>query len=341
MENKNEIKNNVKNVTFFLGNGFDLNMGLDTSYEKFVYYYINNVKSDNIDVNKLKELLKQDDENWCDLELEIGKLTAKFDDVNSFYNAFCDMGNELLKYLINEEKKFELKTELEKKSIAQNFMDDILILFNKTKDNTLINVNFLTLNYTKLIHKLVSIINTDEKLHSFLTSKNIIFKDVISCHGNWEEGKICFGVNNKLQIVNRKMFDNRPRIMQQLIKPKRGLIFNKENVKRSEEVIAKSNLIVSYGCSFGITDNYWVQLISEWMGRVYNDDGVATNMRRQNVFDDISLWVYSHSSPESTFFNATELEFEDKIKEKFFSADDERIEIIYKNIFESVKNVLK
>ena len=341
MENKNEIKNKVKNATFFLGNGFDLNMGLDTSYEKFVYYYVNKVKSENNDVIKLKELLKRDDVNWCDLELEIGKLTESFDDANRFYNAFCDMGKELLNYLINEEKKFELKTELEKKSIAQNFMNDILIMFNKTKGNTLINVNFLTLNYTKLIHKLVSIINTDEKLHSFLTSKNIIFKDVISCHGNWEEGKICFGVNNKMQIANRKIFDNRPRVIQQLIKPERSRIINRENINKSKKIINNSNIIVNYGCSFGETDNYWVQLLSEWMGRVYTEEGIPTHMQNQNAIENKSLQIYSHSKPENTFFNATELEFEDKIKERFFSVDDERIEIIYKNIFESVKNVLK
>ena len=54
MEHKEKKKKNTKNVTLFLGNGFDLNMGLKTSYEDFVLYYLHKAKSDNSNVIKLK-----------------------------------------------------------------------------------------------------------------------------------------------------------------------------------------------------------------------------------------------------------------------------------------------
>jgi len=42
------------NITYILGNGFDLNIGLNTHYKDFYDYYIE-VSSNNKDINKLKD----------------------------------------------------------------------------------------------------------------------------------------------------------------------------------------------------------------------------------------------------------------------------------------------
>lgn len=332
---------NVKNVILFLGNGFDLNMGLKTSYDDFVKYYLDEAKSDNTSVMKLKQSLKNEEENWCDLELQMGKLTSEFTDADSFYIAFCNMGEELLKYLINEEKKFELKTDTEKEILAQKFIEDILSFFNANNIKGPISINILTLNYTKLLYKFVSILKS-VTFNVYLKDRGIIFNDVINCHGSLEIGKICFGVNNKSQIMNQKIFNNRPRVIQQLIKPMRSQIINKKDIEECKEIISNSDIIVNYGCSFGETDNYWVGLLSRWLGRIYTTDGFPTyDSIKDKITNNKKLYVYSHSRPTNTFFDATELEYEDTIKEKYFSADDERIKIIYENIFERVKDVFK
>lgn len=35
------------NITFFIGNGFDINIGLKTKYSDFLYYYLDSKKLEN------------------------------------------------------------------------------------------------------------------------------------------------------------------------------------------------------------------------------------------------------------------------------------------------------
>ncbi len=343
---KIEKENNTENVTLFLGNGFDLNMGLKTSYEDFVLYYLYKVKSDNLSVIKLKQLLETEvkKENWCDLELLIGKLTSEFTDVKDFYTAFCDIGKELLNYLTIQEIKFEEKTDLEKNSIAHNFMDDILILLMHYRTDKNIIINILTFNYTIIIDKLVSIIKENSELNNFLNSKNITIEDIIHCHGSYKTGKICFGLNDESQVKNVEMFDNNYRYIQQIIKPSRNKCINQKSVKDSDKIIFASDLIVNYGCSFGKTDKYWLELLTRWLGGIYShfiNNKPDYEFIRNDITNNRFLWVYSHTRRPESMFDADTLEFEDRIKEKYSYRDDDRIKIKYDNVFENMKNILK
>lgn len=60
------------NVTYIIGNGFDLNLGLKTGYQDFYDYYIE-VPSPNAHVELLKNTIKQEGyELWSDLEVGLG-----------------------------------------------------------------------------------------------------------------------------------------------------------------------------------------------------------------------------------------------------------------------------
>lgn len=67
------------NVTYIIGNGFDLNLGLETGYQAFYNYYIK-VPSPNSQVKLLKDSIEQDGyELWSDLEIGLGKISAKYE----------------------------------------------------------------------------------------------------------------------------------------------------------------------------------------------------------------------------------------------------------------------
>ena len=51
------------NITFLVGNGFDLNLKLDTRYTDFYKYYIEHDPKD-----LLSESIRNDFEMWSDLE---------------------------------------------------------------------------------------------------------------------------------------------------------------------------------------------------------------------------------------------------------------------------------
>lgn len=64
------------NVTYIIGNGFDLNLGLKTRYQDFYDYYMTKT-SPNSQVELLKDTIKQDGyELWSDLEIGLGRISA-------------------------------------------------------------------------------------------------------------------------------------------------------------------------------------------------------------------------------------------------------------------------
>ena len=63
-------------ITHIIGNGFDINQGLKTSYKDFYRdYYLKQDSSESV-IDELKSAISGDIENWSDLELAIGKYTA-------------------------------------------------------------------------------------------------------------------------------------------------------------------------------------------------------------------------------------------------------------------------
>jgi abortive infection AbiH-like protein len=82
------------NVLFFIGNGFDLNLGLKTSYADFYKYYTKIISKSSA-VNRLKNEISGDLKDWSDLELSLGKYTEKIKSVTEFDQVFEDIGNYL------------------------------------------------------------------------------------------------------------------------------------------------------------------------------------------------------------------------------------------------------
>ncbi len=95
-------------LTFFLGNGFDINLGRATRYSNFYDYYKQQPSAYPV-VQKLKDDIEEyRDKAWKDLELGLGQFTAKVKTVEEFLIAFADITIELTKYLRSEEQTFSL-----------------------------------------------------------------------------------------------------------------------------------------------------------------------------------------------------------------------------------------
>ncbi len=62
------------NIVYLIGNGFDLNLGMQTKYEHFYEYYLSNIQNgDSPHIKKLKNTIAQSKQNWSDLEEALGK----------------------------------------------------------------------------------------------------------------------------------------------------------------------------------------------------------------------------------------------------------------------------
>ena len=100
------------NVTYLLGNGFDINLGLHTQYNCFLDYY---KKQDHDYNNRVISQFKEKNERkevWSDLEKNLGYFVSYFEteDVNDIESFIFDIQDSLSKYLIKEDVDFSLQT---------------------------------------------------------------------------------------------------------------------------------------------------------------------------------------------------------------------------------------
>lgn len=154
-------------VTFLIGNGFDLNLGLRTTYKSFYENYIQNLSEKIKDNNILYSYISKDIEDWVDFETRLGLFTfpiyskdksnlmkkAKVLSEDNAYieneiNKDIDISNEeFLSALINFRKDFKkyLTKEVERIStyeylISGVLQEGLLNFANDFKDNEKMNI---------------------------------------------------------------------------------------------------------------------------------------------------------------------------------------------------------
>lgn len=118
------MKNNIveeytMNILFMIGNGFDLNLGLKTSYSDFYEYY-KSLPSENIFIENLKnEISNEEICDWSDLELALGKYSSKVESEEEYKIVIKDISEKLGEYLLEENSNSRFSDNKEK--IVANF----------------------------------------------------------------------------------------------------------------------------------------------------------------------------------------------------------------------------
>lgn len=268
-------------ITYFVGNGFDLNNNLETKFTDF-YDYIKKTKlEEEIKNNAIYSNINDDRDKWSDFEVELGQLTFNynqetkeklFDDIENFREDF-------IIYMIKQNKLFSFDENKVKEILAHSLSCYMYQLNPKEKDNLLSiynlfpetrRYNFINFNYTDTLEKIVGQFVKDE---SFGTS-NIdnrsyanILGDVIPIHKQLNTGMF-LGVNDETQI-NSKIFDNEEK--NSLIKPLINEEYRDDANKKVEDSINQSRVIVIYGMSLGVTDKKWWVLIGKWLEKNANN----------------------------------------------------------------------
>ena len=280
-------------ITFLLGNGFDIQCGLKTSYLDFYKYILE--KKYSIDLTKemdkesiseidniiYSEIYKSRDkiETWADLEFQLGvftkQLKEKNQDVQESANRFLD-DFEILREDLNEYLKYiQIQDEVE---ISEDFSDILSTtldkffknLFSREYDevNNMLYANsnshfqyyFISFNYTNSLEKIIQNCSVLSKKNSFNSSSvsQIVYKKIINVHGVIDN-LLTLGLNDETQLAS-DFFDIDE--LNDLIKPI-SLENNREYMRRdAENLIDKSDIIVIFGMSIGATDKHWWEKIA-------------------------------------------------------------------------------
>lgn len=260
-----------KRITFLIGNGFDLNIGLDTRYRDFYDFYI---KKHEHDDDMLAKEIKENIENWSDLELELGKFTRKVlpGYEEDFWDSEETLENDLAFYLEEQMKRVSLKGERKRRDIAYK-MQNSLTKFHETLSEILrnqivriffdtnapIEYSFISFNYTDALDQYLRTATERFLIHLFPGEG----EEVLHIHGTLTDDMV-LGVDNEEQIANREFSSNAAN-KQRLIKEEINRICGNTRIEKACDIIAGSSIICIYGMSIGKTDKMWWQCIAKWL----------------------------------------------------------------------------
>lgn len=264
-------------VTFLVGNGFDIGLGLHTRYTQFFDRYVN-IDSPDTNVMAFKELLKHDGPSypdWSDFERALGQHTMDppLNDIPSLRACLHDFQTEFAKYLKEQEGRIDYAAS--ENSLSTSFAKDLLRHrttlereFRARVENALAPIdatkyNFINFNYTSVLDHILDAIKRRNDIMRRDSSHLDSIAQHIHIHGTTVE-KMMMGVNGLDQLSNQKLFSNQ-RQQRLIIKP----VLNRQTGRGEDQAaiacIQRSKEICILGMSMGITDNMWWEEIGKWL----------------------------------------------------------------------------
>ncbi len=316
------------NITFMIGNGFDLNIGLNTQYKDFYPHYIKNNPDDMI-----AKSINENTDKWSDLELALGEFVENIsdDEIDSFFDSKELLEQCLTEYLKEQENSIDWKSC---NGIGDEFQSNIIkfykffgeqekISYNAliAKTNRTINYKLITFNYTNILEKLVK--ETD-KFAPFTTHKSGVstYNDhlysPLHIHGTLSSG-LMIGVDNASQIKNETI-KNSKKYLNYLSKIEFNKALGENRIKKAKEIIDQSYYICLFGLSFGETDEHWWKYLISWLN---------LNESRRLV-----LFVYDKEINLTT--STQKLRYRDKIRDEFIAKGKCKDNAIIERIIERI-----
>ena len=278
------------NILFIIGNGFDLNLGMKTRYSDFYKYY-KSIPSQSNSVNKLKNAISKDIENWSDLELALGKYTKNLGSAEEFEEVYEDIGDKLADYLQQEENNFDF-SKIDGKKLYDYFSfpersllpadTNVLNTYKNKWGNSQWNVYLITFNYTHSLERLIEFTGKKNQINSH-SNHPIILQRIEHIHGYFDK-RMIMGVNDVSQISNSD-FHNNQVVLEALVKNNCNQAQKHTIDNWCKNQILNANLICIFGSSIGDTDNMWWKLIGEQLKRdcklIIFEKGEDISPRRQ------------------------------------------------------------
>ncbi len=252
-----------------IGNGFDLNLGLKTSYKDFI-------ESENFDLLVEKENTlalyldeKREINNWVDIERELTNYSILIqDDKKTVKDDFKELKNSLIDYLKAAQEK-DINQNSKAFEMIKSEISDTDIIFN--------------FNYTNSVFKIGEILEIPDiaSKHSYV-------------HGSIKNKDIIFGVEDDARINNDHIF----------LKKSYNPNFTNSSIisiLQNEEF----DLII-FGHSLGITDSSYfnsyfnsrVHIKSDFKLRIfhYRDEGYDEIMTILDNYTAFKLTNFKHNN---------------------------------------------
>jgi hypothetical protein len=329
------------NILFLIGNGFDINIGLNTRFKDVLERYLD-LKSKNKHIGEFKENIKSDIELWSSFEEQLGKYTAKFNsedmnaNVTNYRDCIIDFIRVMTDCLLQEEKRIDYDTM--KDEIVSVFKYSLLEFYTYL-DNASSGIisgimkqgpskyNFINFNYTRAFDKCHEIIKAESILptyqiygHSVVTVSNAEYLgEVLHIHGALPDNDLILGVDNIEQIANNE-FKRNDKISDAIIKAMLNNNLRNLNNENASKFINEAQIICIFGMSLGSTDKTWWKKIGESIKT--NENKHLIRFNSIDGFNSLLAFEKTEKIKEikSEFLSMADIEDESNIKDRIHIA---------------------
>lgn len=262
-------------ITFFIGNGYDINIGLKTGFPDFLKWYVAQPSKDEM-ITDFKKLIEGGIEYWSDLEITLGRktLTYPLNTKNGFTACKYDLDVQLQKYLKEQNRLIQEPTvqdiDIFKKSIVKfplycsnAYRSDIQKIYN-VHGYEEYEYNVVDFNFTNTVDIFWDKLPEDTFWHNIrypqlLDGKPFRTVDkkgqLFHIHGTLNN-EMMTGVGEPSQLANT-IFQRTDIITSLCVKPIMNENCRNEVENNVSELIDKTDIFVIYGMSIGITDAKW------------------------------------------------------------------------------------
>ena len=269
-------------ITFLVGNGFDISCGIDTSYKSFYHWYLKQASKTDV-IKKFKEDIQNDligkGERWADFEAGLGKFSSNFtkETAADFIEIYENAHDSIITYIDTERKKFgnfidNPVTEDSLRSGILHFYQELTPdeqdIINQLRTNDHANnteFKFISFNYTDALDICVK-----ELAKSPLSTwtynglrKTSVAPSVLHIHGTVDHYPI-LGVGEEYQFANKDLLSH-PGISEIMIKSKSVQVVGERWYRDAKKQINNSQIVCIWGMSLGDTDSIWWGYLTEWL----------------------------------------------------------------------------
>lgn len=262
-------------ITFFIGNGYDINIGLKTGYPDFLKWYVAQ-SSENDLIADFKHVIRENIEYWSDLEIALGQktLTYPLNTKRSFAKCKYDLDTHMQKYLTAQNKLVQSPSpkdiEIFRQSIVKfplccsnGYLSDLKAIYNSHGSEEY-EYNIIDFNFTDTVDIFWNKLSGNDFWHQIhyprlLNGQSFLTIDkkgkLIHIHGTLKNAMMT-GVGDSSQLANT-IFRRTDLITSLCVKPIMNENCRNEIEENVSKIISNTDIFVVYGMSIGVTDAKW------------------------------------------------------------------------------------
>lgn len=248
-----------------IGNGFDKNCGLKTSYTDVYEDYLRQPPNSDI-ISSFKENIGDSYDKWSDFEEGMAAYATSFDNENSFMECLTDFNRYMHDYLSAIQQQFheswgrmtkheavtnECKSFILSLGLGLTHNIDHIIEERIDRNNPTFDLDIISFNYTDVFDWIYD--------KSFYGK---IHHAPVHVHGMLGDDPI-LGMDREEQLHVK--FPITDRLKRSFLKPFLNEEYDSHRIQFAKALIKRADTIFVYGASLGESDLTWRELLIEWL----------------------------------------------------------------------------